>query len=188
MDFNQDKTFRNLLWSGKQTKEEVYEGCSFDCCDFSDGVFSFCKFIDCVFANCNLSNVKLTDCLMNEISFNNCKLLGINFSDCNDSLFTVKFNGCQLDYCSFAKKKMMKTTLINSSVKNVDFSECDLTKSSFSNSDLMNSVFDKTILKEVDFVTASNYIIDPELNNIRKAKFSLNGIAGLLNKYDIYIE
>jgi fluoroquinolone resistance protein len=115
-------------------------------------------------------------------------LLGINFSDCNDSLFTVKFTGCILDYCSFAKKKLMKTTFINSSVKNVDFSECDLTKSVFSNTDLMNSVFNRTILKEVDFLTASNYIIDPELNNIRKAKFSLNGIAGLLYKYDISIE
>lgn len=52
----------------------------------------------------------------------------------------------------------------------------------------MNSVFSRTILKEADFLTASNYIIDPELNNIRKAKFSLSSVAGLLNKYDIKIE
>ena len=188
MNFNQDKKFRNLSWSGKQTTEEVYESCSFESCDFSDGVFSFCKFIDCVFTNCNLSMLKLTDCLLNDIRFNNCKLLGINFNDCNDLLFTVKFDGCQLDYSSFTKKKMMKTTFNDSSVRHVDFSECDLTKSSFSNTDLMNSVFNRTILKEADFLTASNYIIDPESNNIRKAKFSLIGIAGLLNKYDISIE
>jgi uncharacterized protein YjbI with pentapeptide repeats len=83
---------------------------------------------------------------------------------------------------------MPKTTFNNSSVRNVDFSECDLTKSSFSDTDLMNSVFNRTILKEADFITASNYIIDPEVNNIRKAKFSLDSVAGLLSKYDISIE
>jgi fluoroquinolone resistance protein len=188
MESNQDKAFRNLQWSGKQTTEEVYESCSFESCDLSDSVFSFCKFIDCIFTNCNLSMVKLTDCLLNDIKFINCKLLGINFSDCNDSLFTLKFNGCLLDYCSFVKKKMVKTRFINSSVKNVDFSECDLTKSSFSDSDLMNSVFYRTILREADFLSASNYVIDPELSNIRKAKFSLVGIPGLLIKYNITIE
>ena len=34
----------------------------------------------------------------------------------------------------------------------------------------------------------SDYYIDPEMNNIRRAKFSIGGVAGLLNKYDIIIE
>jgi fluoroquinolone resistance protein len=83
---------------------------------------------------------------------------------------------------------MTKTHFINSSLKNVDFSECDLTKSVFSTADLTNGIFYNTILKDVDFLTAYNYIIDPELNTIKKAKFSVNGISGLLNKYDILIE
>jgi len=83
---------------------------------------------------------------------------------------------------------MMKTIFQNTSAKNVDFSECDLTKVLFSNCNLLNSVFHKTILKEADFLTALNYTIDPELNNIRRAKFSTGGVAGLLNKYDIIIE
>jgi uncharacterized protein YjbI with pentapeptide repeats len=73
-------------------------------------------------------------------------------------------------------------------LKNVDFTESDMTKSIFSNADLMNSIFDRTILKEVDFLTAINYSIDPEINIIKKAKFSLHGVPGLLNKYDIKIE
>jgi fluoroquinolone resistance protein len=184
----QDRSFSGLLWSGRQMKDEIYENCIFENCDFSDGVFSFCKFVECVFTNTNLSMAKFTGCLMNDIRFDNCKLLGINFSDCNDSLFSVKFIGSLIDYCSFAKKKMMKTVFQDSSVKNVDFSECDLTKSMFSNCDLLNSVFYKTILKEADLLTASNYTIDPEMNSIRRAKFSVGGVAGLLNKYEISIE
>jgi fluoroquinolone resistance protein len=188
MAFIQDKTFSGLLWSGRQMKDEIYENCTFENCDFSDGLFSFCKFVDCRFNNCNMSMLQFTGSLMNNISFENCKLLGINFSDCNDSVFTVKFRGCLVDYCSFAKKRLMKTLFQDSSVKNVDFSECDLTKAIFSNCDLLNSVFYKTILKEADLLTALNYNIDPEMNNIRRAKFSIGGVAGLLNKYEIIIE
>ena len=40
----------------------------------------------------------------------------------------------------------------------------------------------------IDFKTSYNYSIDPEVNSIKKAKFSLEGISGLLYKYDIVIE
>jgi hypothetical protein len=36
--------------------------------------------------------------------------------------------------------------------------------------------------------TSYNYSINPEVNRIKKAKFSTTGIAGLLHKYDIEIE
>ena len=72
-------------------------------------------------------------------------------------------------------------------MRHVDFFESDLSKSVFSDTDLTNAVFESTILKEVDFTTASNYSIDPERNTIKKAKFSLYGIEGLLQKYDIKI-
>jgi len=39
-----------------------------------------------------------------------------------------------------------------------------------------------------DFRTSVNYSLDPERNRIKKARFSLSGIAGLLDKYDIEID
>ncbi|MFN6083504.1 MAG: pentapeptide repeat-containing protein [Fluviicola sp.] len=70
----------------------------------------------------------------------------------------------------------------------IDFSEADLSNSVFKNCNLLLSVFDRTTLDKADFRTAVNYSIDPEKNRIKKAKFSLQGVAGLLNKYDIIIE
>jgi uncharacterized protein YjbI with pentapeptide repeats len=131
---------------------------------------------------------KLGHCQLNNVTFKDCKLLGVNFSDCSDFLFSVKFDNCVLDYSLFVKKKMTKTSFINTSMKNMDFTESDLTKSHFINTDLLYTVFFRTILKEVDFLTALNYNIDPDVNIIKKAKFSLNAISGLLNKYDIIIE
>jgi uncharacterized protein YjbI with pentapeptide repeats len=78
--------------------------------------------------------------------------------------------------------------LKNCTLHEVDFTEADLSASTFDNCDLLNASFDKTILEKADFRTSYNYIIDPENNRIKKAKFSRNGIAGLLNKYDIEIE
>lgn len=73
-------------------------------------------------------------------------------------------------------------------LQEVDFSEADLTAAIFENCDLQGATFDKTILERADFRTARNYSIDPEANSIRKAKFTLEGVTGLLNKYNIDIE
>ena len=48
--------------------------------------------------------------------------------------------------------------------------------------------FDNCELSETDFRTARGYRIDPDNNRIRKAKFSLSGVAGLLAEYDISLE
>jgi hypothetical protein len=65
---------------------------------------------------------------------------------------------------------------------------CDLTNSTFDTCHLARATFGNTILEKTTFCTSYNYSIDPESNRIRKAKFSLAGVAGLLGKYDIEIE
>ena len=49
-------------------------------------------------------------------------------------------------------------------------------------------LFTDTIFEKKDFRTATSYSIDPEKNTIKKARFSLGGVAGLLDKYDIEIQ
>ncbi|MDB5274371.1 MAG: putative low-complexity protein, partial [Chitinophagaceae bacterium] len=63
-----------------------------------------------------------------------------------------------------------------------------LSQALFDHADLLDAVFNGTQLEKADFVTAVNYTIDPELNNIKKAKFSLHGLPGLLAKYGISVE
>ena len=83
---------------------------------------------------------------------------------------------------------MKKTNFINCSIKEVDFSEVDLTLSVFQNCDLSNSTFNQTILDKVDLRTAVNYVIEPNSNRIKKTKFSLTGLPGLLANYDIIVD
>ena len=93
-----------------------------------------------------------------------------------------------MDYSLFSDKKLIKTPFAKCSLRNADFSGSDLSKARFTECNLENTVFHHTNLKETDFQTAYNYTIDPEANTLRKAKFSLQGIPGLLAKYGIIIE
>jgi uncharacterized protein YjbI with pentapeptide repeats len=115
-------------------------------------------------------------------------MLGLHFENCNEFGLSFTFENCQLNHSSFYKTKIKKTLFKNSQLKEVDFTECDLTGSIFENCDLTNATFDNTIIEKVDFRTAFNYALNPELNRIKMAKFSIQGISGLLNKYDIDIE
>ncbi|MNL55584.1 Pentapeptide repeats (8 copies) [compost metagenome] len=114
--------------------------------------------------------------------------MGINFSECIDFLFSVSFQNCILDYSSFEGKKMVKTTFADCSLKGAVFANTDLKGSKFDNCNLDSAQFERTNLREANLSTAINYAIDPELNDIKKARFSIHGIPGLLNKYDIKIE
>ena len=146
------------------------------------------RFIESEFVHCNLSLAALTKTAFRDIKFKDCKLLGLHFHNCNELLFAVNFDTCQLNLSSFYKRNLKKTIFNNSSVQEVDFTEANLTGALFQNCDLAKSVFEDTILENTDFRTSFNYSIDPERNRIKKAKFTMQGIAGLLDKYDIEID
>jgi uncharacterized protein YjbI with pentapeptide repeats len=73
-------------------------------------------------------------------------------------------------------------------LQDADFAEADLTSALFDNCNLAQAVFDNTTLEKADFRTSYNFFIDPESNRLKKAKFSIEGVVGLLGKYDIIIE
>jgi fluoroquinolone resistance protein len=115
-------------------------------------------------------------------------MLGLHFDSCNEFGLSFSFENCILNYSSFYKTKIKKTSFKNAQLQEVDFTECDLTESLFENCDLSRATFDNTVIEKADFRTSYNYSIDPEINRIKKAKFSIHGISGLLEKYDLIID
>lgn len=182
------KTFEKVSFIDKKVNNREFEDCIFKNCDLSNSDFSNTIFMDCEFIDCNLSMTQLTGTSLKTVDFRNCKLLGIQFLTCTDFLFSVSFQDCVLDYSSFANKKMPKTKFNSCSMKEVSFIGTHLNNSVFENCNLDNAIFNDTQLAGVDFTTASNFKIDPEFNPMKKAKFSPQGIVGLLDKYDIKIE
>jgi fluoroquinolone resistance protein len=84
-------------------------------------------------------------------------------------------------------KKMPKTYFIKCSLNEVNFTRCNLTGSVFDETNLADTLFNGTDLGTANFITAFNYNIDPEINNLKKATFSLAGLPGLLIKHQLKI-
>jgi len=70
----------------------------------------------------------------------------------------------------------------------VDFAYANLESCNFEGSRLLSAKFEQTNLKKADFREANHYSINPALNKLSKAKFSRDGLIGLLDTLDIEIE
>ena len=165
-----------------------YENCKFNNCHFSNYDLSNINFSECVFTGCNFSMAKTAKTSLRDVQFKECKLLGIHFEDCDRFLLSFGFDHCLLNLSSFYTLQLKKTVFKNCSLIEVDFSEANLTESVFDHCDLTNALFDNSVLEKADLRTAYNYSINPERNKIRKAKFSLPEVLGLLGGFDIVID
>lgn len=183
----ENKVLEKIDYSGKMLTNKELENCTFISCVFSQADLSNTRFTDCEFRNCNFSMAIIRNTSLKDVKFRNCKLLGLNFNECNKFLLSLDFEGCILNLSSFYKLKLKNTRFINCSLKEVDFSDTDLTSSLFDNCDFERAIFASTLLEKADFRTSFNYQIDPENNKIKKARFSLAGVPGLLAKYNIEI-
>jgi fluoroquinolone resistance protein len=186
--FYTDQLFDKTKFPHKAHQEAVFENCILKGCDFTGMSFSGSDFIDTTFDTCNFSMAKFSDTGLKNVTFKGCKLSGVNLSNCKDFLFSANFEDCILDYASFHKKKNKKCSFINCSMKSTDLTEADLTEAIFQNCDLQAAEFGRTILIGANLATSFNFTIDPEQNQLRKAKFSQEGLIGLLGKYNIIVE
>jgi len=184
----EDELFENRIFTAEELANTTFEACRFINCDYSEKKLIATRFIDCSFSDCNFTMAVLNEVQLANARFSDCKLLGVNFGRCSTFLFEVGFNKCVLDYASFEKLKMAKTPFVDCNLKGCDFAGTDLNLSTIIRSNLTEAIFDGTNLKGADLSTAYAYTIDPDRNLIKGAKFSLNGIGGLLDKYGIIIE
>jgi fluoroquinolone resistance protein len=184
----EDKRFEKVDFAVKPLSIADYENCSFINCNFSNVDLTSICFSECEFVDCNLSTAKLIKTSFRDAKFKDCKLMGLHFDHTSNFLFSVYFQNSVLDLSSFYEVNLKKTVFKKCILREVDFTGADLTNACFDNCDLHGAVFAHSILEKTDFRTAYNYSIDPASNRIKKAKFSLAGVAGLLDKFDIEID
>ncbi len=186
-NYYEEELFLKLTQSEINLQDKEFEQCTFHNCDFSGMDFKHAKFTDCRFKDCNLSMVNLTGVTLNTVEFRNCKLTGVDFSLCNDFLLEVSFHQSLLNFTSFVKMPMAKTLFKGCQLHEANFTQTDLSGAEFDECDLKNTTFEQTNLTQADLSGADNYIINPEKNRIRNAKFALAGLPGLVAHYDIKI-
>ena len=183
-----DHQFDGINFVINPLTEPEYENCVFNHCNFGSVDLSHINFIDCKFSNCELSLVKLKDTGFRNVQFDASKLLGVSFENCKKFGFSIGFKGCNLSHTSFQEIVIKKTKFKHCILQDADFAAADLSNAVFDHCDLGRAVFESCNLSGADFRTSLGYVIDPENNNLKQAYFSIIGLPGLLEKYNIRVE
>lgn len=185
MNYHCDETI-NQLSSLPESGE--YENCTFVSCDFQEADFRDFLFVDCRFQDCNLSNSQLKGAGMQGIEFHSCKLMGIHWEDAKEFGLRLRFESCLLNHSSFFQMKLSKTLFRDCDLSDCDFTGSDLKESVFTGSRMLNAQMEDCGLEKCDFRNAISYRIHPDQNKIKGARFSRDGIEGLLGQYGIVID
>ncbi|MBD3905051.1 pentapeptide repeat-containing protein [Chryseobacterium sp. Ch-15] len=183
-----DDNFDNINFTQQPLEAGEYENCTFRNCNFEYVNLSEFKLTSCEFIDCNLSMTKLAGTAFRDVIFKDCKMFGMHFDDCNEFGMSFRFDGCALNNSVFYKTSIKRTLFKNCKLIEVDFAESDLSNSVFSNCDLSGATFERTNMEKADLRTSFNYTINPESNKLKKTKFSLSEVHGLLRRFDIEID
>lgn len=174
-----------VLGTGLEAND--YTRCTFEGCDLRNADLKGKVFVECTFRNCDLSLASTTRTSWRGVRFEHCKLLGLRFDQSHAFLLELAFDNCVLDLASFHGLRLKNTVFSNCRLRETDLSAADLSGASFAGCDLGAAIFDRTVLESADLRTALHYSIDPANNRIRKARFSRDGLEGLLHQSGIII-
>jgi len=184
---HEDREWRDLDWQTDALPPGSYDQCRFMHCNLSGAVLTGYHFTDCLFADCDLSNANLRGVVFNDVVFEGCKLTGLHFEDCHTIPFGVHFKGCILTLASFVKMMLRKTVFVDCRLTETDLTGADLREAVFTGSDLDRAIFSGCNLEKADFRKTIQCTIDPAQNRMRRAKFSMDGLPGLLSAYGLDI-
>lgn len=100
----------------------------------------------------------------------------------------LKFTACKMDFISLSAGQIKGAAFEACSLRDAHFSESDLYGATFKTCDLNRTLFFRTNLERVDFRTSFNIGMDPDQNRLKKARFSIRSLPGLLQKNGIEID
>ncbi|MCB9252666.1 MAG: pentapeptide repeat-containing protein [Flavobacteriales bacterium] len=188
MSYTDNESFTGIDFTKDGLPYKEFELCTFVNCNFSGLDLSGINFTECDFDACNLSLCILKKTVLRDLTFKNCKMLGLHFDDCNQFGLSFRFDSCILNMSSFFQCQLSKTVFKNTQFVEADLEECNLSECIFENCDFNKAVFNRTNITGADLSTSINYHIDPEVNQIAGASFSLPDVLSMLNKYGIRIK
>ncbi len=180
-------------FSGKDFTQDSPSGIEYERCLFRDSTFyranlSNAVLTECEFENCDLSMAITADTVIQDCNFRSCKMLGVSLEQCNELGLSFTMEDCDLSHATFHGIRLAPGRFTRIKFHETDFTESDFREAVFDDCDFSGAVFGRTDLEKADFRTSFNFSIDPENNRIKRARFSVPELRGLLDKYDIVIE
>lgn len=183
-----DKHFEKVNISEVFSCPAEYEQCTYAHCILADANLAGSRFVQCAFADCDLSLAMLTKTSFQQTTFTGCKMLGLQFDQCETFNLSFSCTGCNLGNCVFYKLNLKGASFTECNFQEADFTDADLSGAIFHNCNLSGAQFYNTNLEKADLRTAFNFSIDPARNRLKKARFSLSGLPGLLEQWQIIVD
>jgi fluoroquinolone resistance protein len=186
-----EQRFADLVLEEATVEGVEFERCHFSTCRFRATAFRACKFIECTFEMCDLSMIGVVSSRFTNTRFADCKIIGVNWTDAsslNALTTSMVFQRCNISYSHFAELDLKGLQVLECEAREVDFTEARLQRACFTGTDLAGARFSRTDLREANFVSAKNYAIDPTQNKVKKARFALPEVIGLLAAFDVVVE
>ncbi|MEK7447194.1 MAG: pentapeptide repeat-containing protein [Patescibacteria group bacterium] len=182
------ENFSKVTFTNDQLNDKTFIKCHFYHCFFNEQNLRECIFEDCNFEGCDLSLSKLNNCRFTDVEFKSSKLIGIDWTKSSKTFLEVGFENCNISHSIFMGLNLKKTKIQACEAKDCDFTDTNLTESSCNDTDFTESIFSNTNLTSADLSHAKNYLIDPNFNIVKKAKFTFPEVMGLLSNLDIIVE
>lgn len=187
----EDHAFEGLSLPGVEIRAKEFAGCTFTGCSFLEARLKACRFVDCRFVRCDLSLCRVEDCSFTTVEFIDSNMIGVNWTEASWpalGLFNaIGFERCAISHSSFAGLRLRRVKMIDCVAHDADFAEANLSEAVCVGTDFKDSRFLHTDLGEADFTGAKNYAIAPNLNALRKTRFSLPEAMALLYGLDIIL-
>ncbi|HSW59004.1 MAG TPA: pentapeptide repeat-containing protein [Dehalococcoidales bacterium] len=170
----------------------VYNGLSFEECEFwgchlIDCKFEKSRFLRCVFRECILSAIIPMNCRLDDVKFLGSKAIGIDWTK-SQRAHDLEFSQTQINYSNFRLMPLTGIKITHCEAKEADFTEADLSGGDFQGTDFEKSRFFKTNLADANFKGARNYFIDVKNNILKKTRFSMPEALNLLQSLDIILD
>jgi uncharacterized protein YjbI with pentapeptide repeats len=188
MELIEDKIFDRVDFVKSPLGICEYDSCTFKQCVFAPNTVAGSVYIDCVFEDCDLSNIKLAQTSFRQVQFKGCKMIGLRFDECNPSLLSFNFIHCNISHSVLVGLKLKGIQITHAHAEGVDFTDTDLTGAILNHTNFLDARFVQTNLEKADFRQAIHYGIDPTQNKLKKAKFSPDGLPGLLSTFGILVQ
>lgn len=191
-DTFENQTFNRITFDKGQVRGREFHDCHFVHCSLREATLENCRFNDCTFKDCDLSLARLDGSTCRNVDFKTCRLIGANWALIKWPKFLhaspIQFQECALDYASFMGLRLHKISFAGCILREVDFTEADLTEADFRRAVLSRSQFNHTNLTRANFAGATDYLINPTLNTVTQAIFSLPEAISLLHTLNIRLE
>ncbi len=182
-----DRTFTDLPFPGRTFRRQEFTGCTFERCRFAGCVFQECRFEACVFKDCDLGVIRVPNTALVDVRFEGCKMIGVDWTAVNARFLRIAFGKCVISDSTFARMDLHGIALAECVAHDCDFLGANLSGGVFRGTDFARSRFAQTDLSSADFCGATRYLIDPTMNRVKGATFSLPEAVSLLRGLGVVI-